>query len=420
MARQIDEKTLAEITSRGVSEIIVESEFIRLLKEGKPLRLKMGFDPSRPDIHLGHVVGLRKLRKLQQLGHEVVLIVGDWTAQIGDPTGESITRPMLSHEEVIENAKTYMQQFFKVIDPGSTKTVWQSEWFGEFTLANVVDLTRRFTVAQFLDRDDFSKRFHEQKPIAITELLYPLLQAYDSVVVKADVEFGGTDQKFNLLVGRELQQSMGQKPQHCFLMPILPGTDGIRKMSKSLGNYIAVEDPPYDMYGKVMSLPDELILLYYTYLTDVPIGDIDDMRDHMNANTVNPMEFKKDLAFNITEEFHGFNNASEASRYFERTIQGKGIPGDMPEYSISQVLHSVAGPGVGVARYRLENGNMTEVSLLDILVFSSAVNSRSEAKRLLQQGGVEINGSKVDIDHLNVAIGSVVKVGKRNFFRVIK
>ena len=220
MARQIDEKTLAEITSRGVSEIIVKSEFIRLLKEGKPLRLKMGFDPSRPDIHLGHVVGLRKLRKLQQLGHEVVLIVGDWTAQIGDPTGESITRPMLSHEEVIENAKTYMQQFFKVIDPGHTKTVWQSEWFGEFTLANVVDLTRRFTVAQFLDRDDFSKRFHEQKPIAITELLYPLLQAYDSVVVKADVEFGGTDQKFNLLVGRELQQSMGQKPQHCFLMPI--------------------------------------------------------------------------------------------------------------------------------------------------------------------------------------------------------
>ena len=244
----ISESELDIITRKGVKEIISETEFIEMLKGGKPLRLKMGFDPSRPDIHLGHVVGLRKLRQLQDLGHQVILIVGDWTAQIGDPSGQSATRPMLTHEQVVANAESYMRQFFQVVDKDRTQVEWQSEWFGKFTLSDILGLTSKFTVAQFLERDDFAKRFSEHKPIAITELLYPLLQAYDSVAIESDVEFGGTDQMFNLLVGRELQGMMGQKPQQCFLMPILVGTDGVQKMSKSLGNYIALEESADDMY----------------------------------------------------------------------------------------------------------------------------------------------------------------------------
>ena len=229
----LDPVDIENITTRGVKEIISREEFLRLLQSGTSLRLKMGFDPSRPDMHLGHAVGLRKLRQLQNLGHQVILIVGDWTAQIGDPSGQSATRPQLTHEEVIANADSYLRQFFKVVDRDQTQVVWQSEWFGDFNLADVIRLTGRFTVAQFLERDDFAKRFREHRPIAITEFLYPLLQAYDSVAIKSDVEFGGTDQMFNLLVGRQLQEMMGQTPQQCFLMPILVGTDGVQKMSKS-------------------------------------------------------------------------------------------------------------------------------------------------------------------------------------------
>ena len=292
------------ITKRGVSRIISEEQFVAMLNGGKPLRLKMGFDPSRPDIHLGHVVGLRKLRQLQDLGHQVILIVGDWTAQIGDPSGRSATRTMLSHADVLENAESYLRQFFKVVDRDRTQVEWQSQWFGDFTLANVIELTSRFTVAQFLERDDFARRFAEHQPIAITELLYPLLQAYDSVAIESDVEFGGTDQMFNLLVGRELQGMMGQTPQQCFLMPILVGTDGVQKMSKSLGNYVALEEPPGDMYGKIMSLPDELLLQYFQYLTDVPDAEISAMGDSIANEESNPMDFKKQLARIITETFH--------------------------------------------------------------------------------------------------------------------
>ena len=256
----LDQETIASVTQRGVREIIFLEDFVRMLQGNTPLRLKMGFDPSRPDIHLGHVVGLRKLRQLQELGHQVILIVGDWTAQIGDPSGQSATRPLLTHEEVAANAESYLRQFFKVVDRDRTEVVWQSEWYGNFSLDDVIRLTSKFTVAQFLERDDFSQRFKGHRPIAITELLYPLLQAYDSVAVQSDVEFGGTDQKFNLLVGRELQSTVGQPPQQCFLMPILVGTDGVMKMSKSLDNYIAVDEPPADMYGKVMSMEDELIV----------------------------------------------------------------------------------------------------------------------------------------------------------------
>ncbi len=248
------------ILRRAVAEIIVKEELIGLLRSGKKLRLKEGFDPSSPDIHLGHMVGLRKLRQLQELGHQVVLIVGDWTAQIGDPSGVSVTRPMLTEAQVRANAETYMQQFFKVVDKEKTEVRWQSEWFGRFSLADVIKLTSKFTIAQLLAREDFSKRYHENRPITITEFIYPLLQAYDSVAIKADVEFGGTDQKFNLLVGRELQSMVGERPQQIFTVPLLIGTDGSHKMSKSLGNYIGVAEPPNEIFGKVMSISDALIM----------------------------------------------------------------------------------------------------------------------------------------------------------------
>ena len=288
--RMTDTSELIKALRRGVSETIVESELLELLQSDKPARLKMGFDPSGPDIHLGHVVGLRKLREFQEMGHKVVLIVGDWTAQIGDPSGRSQTRKMLSAQEVKDNAETYMAQFFDVVDKQKTEVRWQSEWFGDFSLADLLDLTSRFTVAQFLAREDFAKRFQSNQPIAITELLYPLLQAYDSVAINSDIEFGGMDQKFNLLVGRDLQGMMGEQPQQLVLMPILVGTDGVQKMSKSLGNYIALKDAPRDMFGKTMSLPDSAIVDYFDLLTDVTDTEIGEMRQQMAEETVNPIE----------------------------------------------------------------------------------------------------------------------------------
>ncbi|SVD72742.1 uncharacterized protein METZ01_LOCUS425596, partial [marine metagenome] len=269
---------------------------LELLESGKSLRLKMGFDPSAPDLHLGHAVGLRKLRQLQELGHKVIVIVGDWTAQIGDPSGQSVTRPMLTQAQVMENAETYLAQFFKIVDRENTEIRLQSDWFGPFTLSDVIKLTSRFTVAQFLAREDFSKRYKANQPIAITEFLYPLLQAYDSCVIEADVEFGGTDQRFNLLVGRDLQQMMGQRPQQCFLMPLLVGTDGVKKMSKSLGNYIGIDATPNEIFGKTMSIPDEVILPYFEYLTDLSDRELSEMKSSLDEASVNPMELKKKLA----------------------------------------------------------------------------------------------------------------------------
>ena len=331
----VDSATIDRITRRGVSEIISHDEFVRMLERGEPLRLKMGFDPSRPDIHLGHVVGLRKLRQLQDLGHQVILIVGDWTAQIGDPSGQSATRPLLTHAEVVANAESYLRQFFKVIDPTRAEVVWQSEWFGKFTLEDVIRLTSKFTVAQFLERADFALRFKEHRPIAVTELLYPLLQAYDSVKIEADVEFGGTDQKFNLLVGRELQAINGQVPQQCFMMPLLVGTDGVMKMSKSLNNYVAVEEPPNDMYGKLMSLPDQLIAPYLEYLTDTPDDELSMLSASLDSGAVNPMDVKKRLALDITSQFHSLSDGQRAQANFEQVVQRRDLPEDIPEFNLS-------------------------------------------------------------------------------------
>ena len=394
------------ITKRGVSRIISEEQFVAMLNGGKPLRLKMGFDPSRPDIHLGHVVGLRKLRQLQDLGHQVILIVGDWTAQIGDPSGRSVTRTMLTHADVLENAESYLRQFFKVVDRERTRVEWQSQWFGDFTLANVIELTSRFTVAQFLERDDFARRFAQHQPIAITELLYPLLQAYDSVAIESDVEFGGTDQMFNLLVGRELQGMMGQTPQQCFLMPILVGTDGVQKMSKSLGNYVALEEPPGDMYGKIMSLPDELLLQYFQYLTDVPDDEISAMDVSIANEESNPMDFKKQLARIITETFHDAQAARAAEAQFERVVQRRDLPGEMPEYSLAQ-----AG----------------DMAINRLLVQAELVASNGEARRLVGQGAVEIirpGGDRVTIvaGHPTppLAPGDVIRAGRRRFVRLVQ
>ena len=398
----LDERTLQKLTVRGVSEIIVKEEFIQLLQKGEPLRLKMGFDPSRPDIHLGHVVGLRKLRQLQELGHQVILIVGDWTAQIGDPSGQSTTRPMLTHEEVTANAESYMSQFFKVVDRERAQAVWQSEWFGKFSLSDVIQLSSHFTVAQFLERDDFAKRFGAHRPIAITELLYPLLQAYDSVAIKADVEFGGTDQKFNLLVGRELQGIKGQRPQQCFLMPILVGTDGSDKMSKSLGNYIGVDEHPNDMYGKVMSLPDSLMMQYFEYLTDVSDEELEEGKRALEEGTVHPMELKKRLAREITGWLHGPERARKAEVRFESVIERGEAPDDVDLYPV---------PVSGL--------NTQPVSITDALVSASAVKSRSEAKRLISQGAVEVDGERVNSETVVLREGNVIKVGKRRFIRVV-
>ena len=401
-------ENLSPITRRGVSRIISEEEFTAMLRRGRPLRLKMGFDPSRPDIHLGHVVGLRKLRQLQDLGHQVILIVGDWTAQIGDPSGRSATRTMLTHAEVLENAESYMRQFFKVVDRERTQVEWQSQWFGEFTLANVIELTSRFTINQFLHREDFANRYAENRPIAITEMLYPLMQAYDSVVIESDVEFGGTDQMFNLLVGRELQGMMGQTPQQCFMMPILVGTDGVQKMSKSLGNYVALEEPPAEMYGKLMSLPDNLITSYYEYLTDVPDADIAEMQQAMASESANPMDFKKGLARYITAVFHpptsDRNPAAEAESHFEQVVQRRDLPDDIPEVPLADVA---------------------DLPMNRLLAQTGLASSNAEARRLIGQGAVEIiraDGERVSVttgDAPTLAAGDVVRAGRRRFVRLV-
>ena len=391
----MDESQKNRLLRRGVVEIIVESEFVELLESGRTLRLKMGFDPSAPDLHLGHAVGLRKLRQLQEMGHKVVVIVGDWTARIGDPSGQSATRPMLTADEVLSNAETYLAQLYKVVDRDKTEVRMQSDWFGPFSLADVIALTSRFTVAQLLARDDFAKRFKSNQPIAITELMYPLLQAYDSVAIEADVEFGGTDQRFNLLMGRDLQEKTGQRPQQCFIMPLLVGTDGVQKMSKSLGNYIGVDEPPNDMYGKTMSLPDSAILPYLEYLTEVPDDELAEMRQAVHEETVNPMELKKRLARELVTQFHDAEAARGAEGYFERSVQRREVPEDVPR-------HTLGRPSEGER-------------LSQLLVEAKLADSASDAKRLINQGAVEINGTSVrtNVAARTIESGSLVKVGPR-------
>jgi tyrosyl-tRNA synthetase len=403
-ARVPKDDELRWILRRAVAEAIPEDEFVEALRSGRCLRLKMGFDPSAPDLTLGHAVGLRKLRQLQELGHQVVVIVGDWTARIGDPSGQSQTRPMLTAEEVKANAETYLRQFFMVVDRERTEIRWQSEWFDKFDLETVMRLAARFTVAQILQRQEYSERFAAHKPIGLHEFLYPLLQAYDSVAIEADVEFGGTDQKFNLLVGRDLQEMMGQRPQQCFLVPLLVGTDGTMKMSKSLGNYIALEDPPQEMYGKVMSLPDDVMMDYYELVTDVPDKEVAEIGEALRTRSVNPMELKMRLAREIVGQFHSDEAAQAAEEEFTRVFREREAP-EEPE------VHEV------------HFGQVTDsdgrTNLARLLARLGVVPSRSEAKRLIGQGAVEIDGKVTTTDVVELTDGMVLRVGKRRFLRIV-
>lgn len=384
------------ILTRGVAEIIVKEELLQKLRSGKPLRLKQGFDPSKPDLHIGHAVGLRKLRQLQDLGHQVVLIVGDWTAQIGDPSGRDESRTMLTPEEVKANAQTYMDQFFKIVDRSRTEVRWQSEWFGKFTLADVFNLTSRFTLAQMMAHETFRKRWESGLPLTLMELMYPLLQAYDSIAIQADVEFGGTDQKFNILAGRELQAMLGQRPQDVFLVPLLPGTDG-RKMSKTFGNTVDLSMSPEEMYGKLMSISDEMLMDYLTLVTDVPDEELAQIETDLRAGTVNPRDVKMRLAREVVGYIHSPEAAARAEEEFVRVFQRRELPSDMPEFIV---------PSEGL-------------NIVDLMVQAGTAATKSEARRLIQQGGVRLGDTTVDsVDQIVQPRDAVLQVGKRRFVQL--
>ncbi len=385
-----------ELLTRGVSEVIVESELRARLNSGAKLRLKQGFDPSRPHMHIGHAVGLRKLRAFQEEGHQVVLIVGDWTAQIGDPSGRDETRPRLTAEVVRENANTFMEQFFRVVDRTHTEVRWQSEWYGDFTLEQALDLTGRFTLAQMLAHETFRKRYEAGHALTILELMYPMLQAYDSVAVHADVEFGGTDQKFNNLAGRELMAQMGMQPQHVLLVPLIPGTDG-RKMGKSFGNTVDVTLPPAEMYGRIMSMSDAMLPLYYEVLTNVPASELQELNQALTSQSINPRDAKMRLAREIVTQFHTAEDASAAEAAFIRRFQQGEQPEDMPVHTLTAA-----------------------VTIVDLLPTTGLAGSKGEARRLIDGGGVRIDGEKVSSYDATLQPGTsvVVQVGKRKFVRV--
>jgi len=389
------------ITERAVADIIPRDEFMTALTSGRALRLKMGFDPSAPDLTLGHAVGLRKLRQFQDLGHTIVVIVGDWTARIGDPSGQSKTRPMLSAEQVKENAETYLRQFSKIVDRELTEIRWQSEWFDEFTLTTIVNLAAKFTVAQMLERGDFKERFEGQKPIGIHELFYPLLQAYDSVAVKADVEFGGTDQTFNLMVGRQLQPEFRQNPQAVFTVPLLVGTDGV-KMSKSQENYVALDEPPREMYGKLMSITDALVGDYFELLTDVPHDDVAVIRKAVAEGGIGARDAKMRLAREIVSQFHGPEAAEEAGDEFRRVFSKREAPAEALDLLVP--FHGAAG---------------VEIELTEAFVSAGVASSKSEVRRLVSQGAVEVNGTPVESARVTVGRNTVIRVGKHRFVRIV-
>lgn len=377
---------------KGAAEIIREAELRAKLEKsrasGKPLRVKLGMDPTAPDLHLGHTVVLRKLKHFQDLGHTAIFLIGDFTGMIGDPTGRSVTRPPLSREQIEQNAETYKAQVFKILDPQKTEVDFNRRWMGAFTADDFVRLTAKYTVSQMLEREEFHKRFQEEKPISVHELLYPLVQGYDSVALQADVELGGTDQKFNLLVGRELQRAYGQESQVVLTTPILEGLDGVQKMSKSLGNAIGIHEPPLEMYGKVMSISDEMMWRYYELLTDVQVADIEKMK-----REAHPMQAKKDLARRIVADFHSAEAATKAGEDWAKQFQKDEVPEDIQDWtvSLSDVLipSDTVGKNEGI-RYALEHGAMIRVDKL--LKAIGLAESASDAARKLKQRAVKING----------------------------
>ncbi len=394
------------IIQSGAAQIVPEKALMDKLKRGKPLNIKLGVDPTAPDIHLGHAVPLRKLRQFQDLGHQVTLIIGDGTALIGDPSGRNSTRPQLTREQIKENAQTYVDQAFKVLDPEKTTLRYNSDWILSLGMEDLLKIASNFTVARILERDDFHNRYTSELPIGLHEFLYPIMQAYDSVVIKADVELGGTDQLFNLLAGRELMEKMGMEPQVCLTLPLLEGTDGVKKMSKSYGNYIGLTDAPNDMFGKVMSIPDELMVKYYRLASTVPVDQIDAIEKGLAADEIHPNRCKRDLAQNIVAAYYDEEAAKEAEAAFDRQFKQHEVPEDIPEFAADLTPN--------------EEG---AVYLAKLIADSGLTKSTGDARRMIDQGGVKINGEAVAAKAYNVApeslSGAVIQVGKRKFVRLV-
>ncbi|HZJ82676.1 MAG TPA: tyrosine--tRNA ligase [Clostridia bacterium] len=400
----IDEQI--KIISKGADEVIdtddLKKKLTKAQKEGKPLTVKLGLDPTAPDIHIGHAVVLRKIKQFQDLGHKAIIIIGDFTGMIGDPTGRSKTRPALTKEEVLDNARTYQEQIFKIIDKSKTEVCFNSEWLGTLNFMDVIGLASKYTVARMLEREDFKKRFEGHESIGIHEFFYPLMQGYDSVAVKADVELGGTDQRFNLLMGRTIQKDYEQEAQIALLMPLLEGTDGIEKMSKSLGNYIGIYEEPDQMYGKVMSIPDELMGKYYELATDIHPDEINKIKSSLEDETYHPRDAKMRLAREITTLYHSQEEAQKAEEQFKAIFQKRGIPQDIETFIVPEDV--ISDEGVDMTRL------ITEAGLAP---------STSQARRLINQGAVKINGEKVDeLKTSALKHGDIVQVGKRKFIKV--
>ncbi len=394
-----------KVIRRGTVEIIPEEELVDKLKtcirENKPLRVKQGFDPTAPDIHLGHTVCLRKLRQFQELGHQVILIIGDYTGMVGDPSGRSETRPQLTKEQINANARTYQEQFFKVVDKSKTEVHFNGEWFARMSFEEVMKLASNFTVARMLERDDFSKRYKDQIPISIHELFYPLMQAYDSVMINADIEIGATEQKFNLLAGRTIQELYGQKPQVILTMPVLVGTDGQQRMSKSLGNYIGIAEPPAEIFGKVMSLPDEQIYNFFELVTDISSEELAQIKKELEGKKTNPMILKKRLGKEIVRMYYDQGQADRACEEFERVFSKKELPENIPVITVEH--------------------DQPEIWIAHLLVKAGCAESTSAVRRLIKQGGLYIDNQRVDDENLKVSVTGekLIRLGKRGFFRIV-
>jgi len=392
-----------EVIKRGAVEIIVEADFLKKLEksshENRPLKIKAGFDPTAPDIHLGHTVLLEKMRQFQELGHEVIFLIGDFTGMIGDPSGKSEMRKPLTKEDVLENAKTYRDQISKILDPEKTRVVFNSEWMSQMNSSKMIQLTSTYTVARMLEREDFKQRWINQNPIGIHEFMYPLIQGFDSVALQADVELGGTDQKFNLIVGRELQKEYGQEPQCIVLMPLLEGLDGVKKMSKSLGNYIGITEPPKEMYGKIMSISDELMLRYYELLSHISLEELSSLKEGIKQGAVHPKRAKENLALEIVERYWSREEALRVKDEFEHIFRQKGLPDEIPAFDITW--------------------EEKEMWVPKIMKLSGLTSSTGEAMRLIRQGGVTVDDQKVDDPDAKLPAGNYLfKVGKRKFLRV--
>ncbi len=395
----VDVAKSLDVIKRGCDELLIEAELVEKLKSGRPLRIKAGFDPTAPDLHLGHTVLINKLRHFQDLGHHIMFLIGDFTGMIGDPTGKNVTRPPLSREQILENAKTYQEQVFKILDPEKTEVCFNSAWFDGLGAAGMIKLAAQHTVARMLERDDFSKRYAGGQAIAIHEFLYPLCQGYDSVAMKADVELGGTDQKFNLLVGRELQKHYGQTPQCILMMPLLEGLDGVNKMSKSLGNYIGINEPAREIFGKVMSISDELMWRYFDLLSFRPLSEVADLKQEV-AEGRNPRDVKVSLAQEIVACFHSQKAAEEASSEFDARFRQGALPDDMPQISIAN--------------------DGASLPLVQVLKLAGLTASTSESLRMIEQGGVRADGEKVTDKTILIEVGKsvVLQVGKRKFAKI--